>query len=39
MCTAEGLLLYRSFGEQCQMPFGILFAILGACVLANKQKT
>lgn len=34
MCTAEGL-LYIEVGT---MPFGILFAILGACVLATDKK-
>ena len=34
MCTAEGLL----FIEVGTMPFGILFAILGACVLATNRK-
>ena len=34
MCTAEGLL----FIEVGTMPFGILFAILGACVLATNKK-
>lgn len=34
MCTAEGL-LYVEVGT---MPFGILFAILGACILATDRK-
>ncbi len=34
MCTAEGLL----FIEVGTMPFGILFAILGACILATDRK-
>lgn len=34
MCTAEGLL----FIEVGTMPFGILFAILGACILATDKK-
>lgn len=34
MCTAEGL-LYIEVGT---MPFGILFAILGACILATDKK-
>lgn len=34
MCTAEGL-LYVEVGT---MPFGILFAILGACILATDKK-
>lgn len=34
MCTAEGL-LYVEVGI---MPFGILFAILGACILATDRK-
>lgn len=34
ICTAEGLL----FVEVGTMPFGILFAILGACVLATDKK-
>lgn len=34
MCTAEGL-LYVKVGT---MPFGILFAILGACILATDRK-
>lgn len=34
MCTAEGL-LYIEVGT---MPFGILFAILGSCILATDKK-
>jgi len=34
MCTAEGLL----FVEVGTMPFGILFSILGACILATDRK-
>lgn len=34
MCTAEGLL----FIEVGTMPFGILFAILGSCILATDKK-
>lgn len=34
ICTAEGLL----FIEVGTMPFGILFAILGACILATDKK-
>lgn len=34
MCTAEGL-LYIEVGT---MPFGILFAILGACILATDKR-
>lgn len=34
MCTAEGL-LYVEVGT---MPFGILFAILGSCILATDKK-
>lgn len=34
MCTAEGL-LYIEVGT---IPFGILFAILGACILATDKK-
>lgn len=34
MCTAEGL-LYVEVGT---MPFGILFAILGSCILATDRK-
>ena len=34
ICTAEGLL----FVEVGTMPFGILFAILGACILSTDRK-